>query len=50
MTVFVDGWTLTHRNLLRLRHEPGTLLTIMLHMLANLTACIQAAIKVEWLG
>lgn len=30
MTVFIDGWTLTHRNLLRLRHEPGTLLTIML--------------------
>jgi CAAX protease family protein len=28
----------------------STLLTIMLHMLANLTACIQAAIKVEWLG
>jgi membrane protease YdiL (CAAX protease family) len=28
----------------------STLLTIMLHMLANLTACIQAAIKVEWMG
>src|SRR4029077_15528479 len=28
----------------------STLLTIMLHMLANLTACIQAAIKAEWLG
>ena len=28
----------------------STLLTIMLHMLANLTACIQAAIKVEWLN
>src|SRR4051794_31538235 len=28
----------------------STLLTIVLHMLANLTACIQAAIKVEWLG
>ena len=28
----------------------STLLTIMLHMLANLTACIQAAIKVEWLS
>ena len=30
MNVFIDGWTLTQRNLLRLRHEPGTLLTIML--------------------
>lgn len=30
MNVLVDGWTLTQRNLLRLRHEPGTLLTIML--------------------
>jgi len=30
MTVLVDGWTLTQRNVLRLRHEPGTLLTIML--------------------
>ena len=28
----------------------STLLTIMLHMLANLMACIQAAIKVEWLS
>jgi membrane protease YdiL (CAAX protease family) len=28
----------------------STLLTVMLHMLANLTACIQAAIKVEWLS
>jgi uncharacterized protein len=28
----------------------STLLTIMLHVLANLTACIQAAIKVEWLS
>jgi membrane protease YdiL (CAAX protease family) len=28
----------------------STLLTILLHMLANLAACIQAAIKVEWLG
>jgi membrane protease YdiL (CAAX protease family) len=28
----------------------STLLTIVLHMLANLTACIQAAIKVEWMG
>jgi membrane protease YdiL (CAAX protease family) len=28
----------------------STLLTIMLHMLANLVACIQAAIKVEWLA
>jgi membrane protease YdiL (CAAX protease family) len=28
----------------------STLLTIVLHMLANLTACIQAAIKVEWLS
>ena len=27
----------------------STLLTIVLHMLANLAACIQAAIKVEWL-
>ncbi|MEU0135848.1 ABC transporter permease [Streptomyces sp. NPDC006296] len=30
MNVLVDGWVLTQRNLLRLRHEPGTLLTIML--------------------
>jgi membrane protease YdiL (CAAX protease family) len=28
----------------------STLLTIVLHILANLTATIQAAIKVEWLG
>jgi membrane protease YdiL (CAAX protease family) len=28
----------------------STLLTIVLHMLANLAACIQAAIKVEWLS
>jgi membrane protease YdiL (CAAX protease family) len=28
----------------------STLLTIMLHMLTNLTACIQAAIKVAWMG
>ena len=28
----------------------STLLTIMLHMVANLTACIQVAIKVEWMG
>lgn len=28
----------------------STLLTILLHMLANLTACIQAAIRVEWMG
>lgn len=28
----------------------STLLTIMLHMLANLTACIQTAMKVEWLS
>ena len=28
----------------------STLLTIVLHMLANFVACIQAAIKVEWLG
>jgi membrane protease YdiL (CAAX protease family) len=28
----------------------STLLTIVLHMLANLTACIQTAIKVEWIG
>ncbi|MFE5857374.1 ABC transporter permease [Streptomyces sp. NPDC056500] len=30
MNVLIDGWVLTQRNLLRLRHEPGTLLTIML--------------------
>ncbi|GGM06165.1 ABC transporter permease [Micromonospora yangpuensis] len=30
MSVLVDGWVLTQRNILRLRHEPGTLLTIML--------------------
>jgi len=28
----------------------STLLTIMLHMLTNLTACIQAAIKIAWMG
>ena len=28
----------------------STLLTIVLHVLANLTACIQAAIKVEWMA
>ena len=28
----------------------STLLTIVLHMLTNLAACIQAAIKVEWLS
>jgi len=28
----------------------STLLTIVLHMLANLAACVQAAIKVEWLA
>jgi membrane protease YdiL (CAAX protease family) len=28
----------------------STLLTIGLHMLTNLAACIQAAIKVEWMG
>ena len=28
----------------------STLLTIALHMLANLAACLQAAIKVEWLS
>jgi membrane protease YdiL (CAAX protease family) len=28
----------------------STLLTILLHMLANLAATIQAAIKVEWMG
>ena len=28
----------------------STLLTIGLHVLANLAACIQAAIKVEWLS
>jgi ABC-2 type transport system permease protein len=30
MNTVIDGWTLTHRNLLRLRHEPGTVLTILL--------------------
>jgi ABC-2 type transport system permease protein len=30
MNVLIDGLVLTQRNLLRLRHEPGTLLTIML--------------------
>ena len=35
----------------RLRWASGsTLLTIVLHMLTNLAACIQAAIKVEWLS
>ena len=28
----------------------STLLTILLHMLANLAACAQAALKVEWLA
>ena len=28
----------------------STLLTIALHMLANFVACVQAAIKVEWMG
>jgi len=28
----------------------STVLTIVLHMLANLTACIQAAVKVEWMS
>ena len=28
----------------------STLLTILLHMLANLAACVQAAIKVEWMS
>ncbi len=28
----------------------STVLTILLHMLANLAACLQAAIKVEWMG
>lgn len=28
----------------------STLLTILLHMLTNLAACVQAAIKVEWLS
>jgi membrane protease YdiL (CAAX protease family) len=28
----------------------STLLTIVLHMLTNLAACIQAAIKAEWLS
>ena len=28
----------------------STLLTIMLHVLANFAACIQAAIKVEWMS
>jgi membrane protease YdiL (CAAX protease family) len=56
MHVQYDGFTLVQIFLIGLllgwiRWASGsTLLTIMLHMLANLTACIQAAIKVEWMG
>jgi membrane protease YdiL (CAAX protease family) len=56
MHVQYDAYTLAQIFLIGLllgwiRWASGsTLLTIMLHMLANLTACIQAAIKVEWLG
>jgi ABC-2 type transport system permease protein len=30
MNLLADGWTLTQRKLLRLRHEPGTLLTMVM--------------------
>jgi len=56
MHVQYDAFTLTQIFFIGLllgwtRWASGsTLLTIVLHMLANLTACIQAAIKVEWLG
>jgi membrane protease YdiL (CAAX protease family) len=56
MHVQYDAYTLAQIFLIGLllgwiRWASGsTLLTIMLHMLANLTACIQAVIKVEWLG
>jgi len=56
MHVQYDAYTLAQIFLIGLllgwiRWASGsTLLTILLHMLANLTACIQAAIKVEWLG
>ncbi|HEV7601991.1 MAG TPA: CPBP family intramembrane glutamic endopeptidase [Bradyrhizobium sp.] len=34
-----------------LRWRTGsTLLTIILHMLANLTACVETAMKVEWMS
>jgi membrane protease YdiL (CAAX protease family) len=56
MHVQYDAYTLAQIFLIGLllgwiRWASGsTLLTIMLHMLANLTACIQEAIKVEWFG
>jgi membrane protease YdiL (CAAX protease family) len=56
MHVQYDAYTLAQIFLIGLllgwiRWASGsTLLTIMLHMLANLTACIQAAIKVDWIG
>ena len=56
MHVQYDAYTLSQIFLIGLllgwiRWASGsTLLTIVLHMLANLTACIQAAIKVEWLS
>ena len=56
MHVQYDAFTLSQIFLIGLllgwiRWATGsTLLTIGLHMLANLAACIQAAIKVEWLS
>jgi membrane protease YdiL (CAAX protease family) len=56
MHVQYDAYTLSQIFLIGLllgwiRWATGsTLLTITLHMLANLTACIQAAVKVEWLS
>ena len=56
MHVQYDAFTLTQIFLIGsllgwLRWASGsTLLTILLHMLANLAATIQAAIKVEWMG
>ncbi len=56
MHVQYDAYTLSQIFLIGLllgwiRWATGsTLLTIALHVLANLTACIQAAIKVEWLS
>jgi membrane protease YdiL (CAAX protease family) len=56
MHVQYDAFTLSQIFLIGLllgwiRWASGsTLLTIVLHMLANLAACIQAAIKVEWLS
>jgi membrane protease YdiL (CAAX protease family) len=56
MHVQYDAFTLSQIFLIGLllgwiRWASGsTLLTIGLHMLANLAACIQAAIKVEWLS